>query len=102
VSHLDRDAFGDADDQPDSGIGCLQDGIAAEGGRDKDQRRVAPGLLHRVADRVEDRDAFHLLAALARGHPGHDLRPVRFALRGVKRPFSSRNPLHHHPRRLIH
>ena len=44
-----------------------RDRVGGEARRHEDHGGVRPGGLHRVVDRVEDRDAVDLLAALARG-----------------------------------
>jgi hypothetical protein len=54
VKHVQhRNAFGDADDDLDAGIGRFQDRVGGERGRHVDHRRLRAGLPHRVAHGVE-------------------------------------------------
>src|SRR6185295_10954090 len=81
---IDRDALGNADHELDAGIGSFQNRIGTKRRRDKDQRRVALSILHRIAHRIEHRNAFYLLPRLTRRHTGNDLRPIRLALRRME------------------
>src|SRR5262245_21776679 len=98
---VDRNAFGNADDQLHTGIGCFQDRIGAKGRRYEDERSVALGLLHRIPHRIEDRNTLDFLPRLTRRHASHNLRPISYALSSMERTLLARNPLHHHPGILI-
>ena len=63
-------------DRADAGVDGLVDRVGGEPRRDEDQRRVRAGLLDRLGDGVEDRDALDVLAALAGRDAGDDVRPV--------------------------
>ena len=54
----------------------LEDRVGGEARRDEDHRRVGAGLVDRVVEGVEDRDALDVLAALAGRHAGHDVGAV--------------------------
>ena len=73
---LGRDALGDAHDEPDAGLGRLEDRGGRRLGRDGDERRRGPGGLDGVGDGVEHRDALDVLAALAGRHAADDLGAV--------------------------
>ena len=98
---IDRDAFGNADDQLHAGIGGFQNRIGAERRWHKDQRGVALSLFDRVTNSIEDWNAFYFLPSLARRLARDDLRSLSLALSRMERAFLPRNPLHHHPRILI-
>ena len=74
----------------------LEDRVRGEGRGHEDQGGVGPGVLNGLGHGVEYRDGLHLLAALARGHPGHHLGAVLGAGQGMERAFLAGNPLHHH------
>ena len=61
-----RNAFGDARDDGDAGVGRLDDRVGRERRRHEDHRGVGARLPHRLGDRVEDRDALVRRPALAR------------------------------------
>ena len=71
-----RDALGDADHGADAGVDRLVDRVGGEAGRDEDHRRVRAGLPDRLGHGVEDRDTLDVLAALAGGDAGDELRAV--------------------------
>src|SRR2546426_5536730 len=98
---VDWNAFGDANDQLDAGIGSFQDRIGTKRRGHKDQRGVTLGLLHSITHRIENRNTLDLLPRLARRHTRDNLRPISLALRSMERAFLTSNPLHHHPRILI-
>ena len=50
----------------DARVDRLVDRVGREARGHEDHRRVRAGLAHSVGDGVEDRDAFDVLAALAR------------------------------------
>ena len=60
-----RNAFGDADDQFDLGVGGLHDGVGRERRRHEDHRGIRAGLVDRFLHGVEDRPALVRGAALA-------------------------------------
>ena len=68
----DRNAFGDADDERDAGVGGFHDRVGRKRRRHEDHRRVGAGFLHRVGHGVEDRPAFVRRAALARRDAADD------------------------------
>ena len=72
--------------------------MAAGGGlgRHRDERGVGAGGGHRVGHGVEDRDALDVLAALARGHAGHDLRAVVPVAQAVEAALAAGEALHDH------
>ena len=73
---LGRDVLGDADDEADAGLGGLEDRGRRAARRHGDEAGVRAGRVDRLGDGVEDRDALDVLAALARGDAGDDLRAV--------------------------
>ena len=74
LRHLEAgNALGDDHDQRDAGVERLEDGVAGEGGRDGDDRRVDACVLHRVAHGVEHRHAVDVAAGAAGCHPAHHL-----------------------------
>ena len=89
-----RDAFGDADDELDAGVGGLQDGVGGKAGRHVDDGGVGLGGVHRLAHRVEHRDAGHPAAALARRHAGDDVGAILQHLPGVKLALAAGDALH--------
>src|SRR5262249_46154737 len=52
---IDRDAFGDANDQLEPGVGSFQDGVRGEGRGNKNRRRVRARLADRFGDSIKDR-----------------------------------------------
>src|SRR4051794_11302127 len=78
------DALGDADHRLDTGVGGLEDRVGGERRRDEDHRRVRARLADGVVERVEDRDALDVLAALAGGDAGDDVRPVVLVVERVE------------------
>ncbi len=77
---IDRNSFGNADDQIQAGVGCFENGISGERRRDENGGDRRAGLPRRFRDRVKYRDFFpgvlEGLAALARRDAGDDLRAV--------------------------
>src|SRR5690349_19786418 len=98
---VDRNAFGDADDQLDAGIGSFKNRVGAKRWRHEDQGGVAFSLFDGIGHRIEDGDAFHFLAGLSRSDARDDLRSIGLALGRMEGAFLARNPLHHHTRVLI-
>ncbi len=90
------DALGDAHRHLDPAGGGLQNGVGGKGRGHEDQGSVGPRVFNRLGHGVEHRDLVHLLAAFARGHPGHHLGAVFGAGPGMERAFLAGNPLHHH------
>src|SRR3954454_21944970 len=86
-----RDALGDADDRLDPGIGGLEHGVGREARRHEHHRGVRSRLLDRLVERVEHRDAFDVLAALARRHARDDVRPVALVVHRVERALAARD-----------
>ena len=73
---VDRDALGDRDHRLDAGVDRLVDRGGGEAGRHEDHRGVGAGLVDGLLDRVEDRHAVDVLAALARGDAGDQVGAV--------------------------
>ena len=96
-----RDAFRDADDERDAGVGGFHHRVGRERRRDEDHRRVGAGLLHRVAHRVEHRPALVRRAALAGRHAADDGGAVGRGLLGVKRALAAGEALDDEARLLI-
>ena len=73
---IDRDAFRDADDQVQPGVGRFQNGVGGEGRRDENGGDRCAGLAGGVADGVKDGNFFagvlEDLAAFAGGDAGDD------------------------------
>src|SRR5205807_5424771 len=93
-----RNPLGDRDDQLDPRVLCLEDRVRGEAGRYEDHRGVGAGALDRVMERVEHRDAVHVLSALARGHAADHLGPVVAVAKRVERPLATGDPGHAQPR----
>ena len=89
-----RDALGDRHDERDAGVLGLEDRVGREARRDEDHRRVGAGLAHGVVERVEDRDALDVLAALAGRDAGHHVGPVAAVVEGVELPLTAGDPRH--------
>ena len=81
-----REALGDADHGADAGVDGLVDGVGRKARGHEDQRRVRARLLDRVGDRVEDRDALDVLAALPGRDARDDLGAVVAVAQAVERP----------------
>src|SRR6202035_2166997 len=60
----------------DPGVLGLEDRVGGEPRWHEDHRGVGADLVHRLVERVEDRNAIDVLAALAGGHAAYDLRAV--------------------------
>ena len=93
-----RDVLGDADHRPDAGVDRLVDRVGREPTRHEDERRVRLGLGHGIANRVEDRNPGHVLAALARRDARDDVRPVVAVAHGVERALRAGDALDDEPR----
>src|SRR5665213_3856779 len=63
---VDGDAFGDADDQGESGVGGFHDSVGCVGRRHEDDGRVGAGGFHALGDGVEYRAVEMFLAAFSR------------------------------------
>ena len=94
-----RNAFGDADDERDAGVGRFHDRVGRKRRRHEDHRRVGAGLLDRVAHGVEDRPAFVRRAALAGRDAADDGGAVRRRLLRVERAFAAGEALDEQARR---
>src|SRR5271165_1589023 len=93
--HVHRgNAFGYADDQRHTGIGCFHNGVRRARWRNENHCRVGSGLLDRIAHRVEDRPALVRCAALAGSHATHNLGAVVGSVLGVECSFTPRQSLH--------
>src|SRR5258705_3039602 len=80
-------AFGDADDQLDVGVGGFHDRVGGSWRRHKDDGRIGSRLFDGFADGVEYGPALVSGAAFARRDSAHDLRSVFRASLGVERAF---------------
>src|ERR1051325_5903148 len=97
----DRNAFGDANDERHAGVDRLQDRVGGKRRRHVDNRSVGVGGSHRLLNRIEDRDAFEIRAALAGRHAGHHLRAVLLARMRVKLSGRAGDTLGEDPRVLV-
>src|SRR3954452_3428528 len=79
-----RDALGDADDERHLGADRLDDRVGREGRRHVDHGGVAAGLLARILDGVEHRQAEVRLPALPGRHAAHHAGAVGDRLLGVE------------------
>src|SRR5690348_1397618 len=79
-----RNAFGDANDEFDSGGRGFEDSVGGERRRDINHRRIGAGRFARLLDGVENRDVLEVRAALARDHAADHLRAVVAARAGVE------------------
>ena len=95
-------AFGDADDQRQAGVGSFHDGVGRARRRNEDHGRVGAGLIHRFAYGVEDGPAFMRGAAFARGHSPDHGGAIGRGILGVEGAFPSGQSLHQQSRRFIH
>src|SRR5262249_27912156 len=95
------DSFGDANNQLDTGISRLHDGIGSERRRNEDYRGVGSRLFFRLSYRVEHRKSLMDRSALARSHSAYDLRTISFGLQSVKGTLSSGNTLNNQSGALI-
>src|SRR5205823_1447945 len=89
--------FGDADDEADAGSRGFHDGVGGKRGGDENAADVSAGLALRVGDRVKDGDAEMRGATLSRADASHQVGPVGLHLLGMKRPFTTGQPLDEHP-----
>jgi hypothetical protein len=104
ADHIQRgDAFGDADDERNSGIGRFEDSVGGETSRHVDDRRVGLGLRHRLGDGVKHRHPAVAgpLPTLAGRDTGHDMRAVRDHLLAVELTLASGDTLHEQPGVLV-
>jgi len=90
-----RNTFGDGNDDGNARLDGFQNGIRAEGRRHKNHGCIGAGLLDRFRHRVENRDAFHVLAAFAGGNTGHHVRAISLTVHGVELTFTAGNALNH-------
>ena len=92
------DVLGDADRRRDAGVGRLVDRVGREAGGDEDERRVRAGRGDGGGDRVEDRDAVDVLAALAGRDAGDDVRAVVAVAQAEEAALAAGQALHEQPR----
>src|SRR5690554_936995 len=94
VEHIEcRNAFSNAHDQLDAGIGRFKDRVFAERGRYVDNTGLGAGLLDRLLDCVEHRQPQMRLSAFARRHATHHLSAVGDRLLGVEGSLPTRKAL---------
>ena len=94
-------AFGDADDQFDAGIGRFHDGVGRKRRRNENDGRVGAGLAARFVDGVEDIDAFVFGAAFAGRDAADNLACRTSRPEGVKRSFFAGESLNQQPCVLV-
>src|SRR5712691_334093 len=99
---IDRHALGDADDERDLGVGGFHDGVGGGRRRNEDQRTVGAAGSNGFLDGVPHGKPLVGGAAFARRDAAHDLGAVFLAAQGVESALFARDPLHQHPRGLIH
>src|SRR5690625_3191653 len=75
-----RDAFRDADDEPETGVNGFQDGFGSKGRRHVDHARVRACFCNRLLNRVENRQIQMPGAALTRGNAPDHLGAVGYGL----------------------
>ena len=93
--HVDlRNAFGDADNQGDPGVGRFHDAVRRKGWRNKDHGRIRAGFFHGLGHGVEHRAIQMGAAALAGGNTTHNIGAISNRLRRVERAFAARETLH--------
>ena len=91
LQHIhDRNTLGNGHDQGNAGLDGFENGIRTEWRRHENHGGVGAGFLYGFGYRVEDRNAFNVLAAFAGGHTCHHVRPVSLARQRVKLAFSYR------------
>ena len=98
---VDRDAFGDADDQRQAGVFGFEDGVGGERRRHEDDGGVGAGLLYRLGDGVEDRPALVGGAAFAGRDAADDFGAVFGAALRVEGSFFAGDSLHDEARIFI-
>jgi hypothetical protein len=79
----------------------FRDRIRRKSRRNENARDVGPFVANRLQNRIENRDVFRNLTALAGRDTGHDLGAVVNHLPSVEGPLSTGDALHHHPAFLI-
>jgi hypothetical protein len=98
---LNRNPFGDANDDFYSRIGRFHNGIRGKCRRDKDDGHVSPGFLHRIAYRIEYRLTQVIPSALSGSDATDHIGAVFNHLGGVKCSFGAGKSLHDHFRILV-
>ena len=92
---VDRDAFGDADDQIQPGVDPLENRIRGKWRGDENRRHRSARLLHSLTHGVKDRHIVREeLTSLAGRDAGHDLGAVVEAELRVPRSKAARDALH--------
>ena len=85
--------LGDADHGADPGVDRLVDRIGSKPRGHEDQRRVRAGVGDGFGNRVEDRHALDVLAALPRRDAGDEIRPVGAIAQAVEAALGAGQPL---------
>ena len=93
----DRHAFGDADDQFDTGFDRFHDGIGAADRRYVDDRSSGAGRFDGIFNRIKDRETVDLGAALAGGDSANHLGAVVAGALGMEQAGGAGDPLGNHP-----
>src|SRR4029077_5049734 len=92
---IDRNPFGDANNQIETCFHALEDCVCGKRGRNKNHRNRCARLLHRLVDRIENRDVIREeLAAFARSDTGDDIRSIVKAELRVAGAKASSDALH--------
>ena len=98
TQHVEHgNAFGDTDDEPDTGRRGFQDCIGRESRRHVDHTGVRAGRAHGIAHGIENRESQVHLAAFAGRHPAEQAGTVGECLRGMEGPLRSGKTLADHP-----
>src|SRR5579859_5080985 len=94
ANHVDNgNAFGNANDERNFGIGSFEDSIGSVRRRHKDHGCVGGSSLHRFADRVKDWAFEMLRATFSGGHSADDVGAVLNHLLSVESAFAACNTL---------
>src|SRR5215469_5021688 len=96
------DAFGNADNQRNAGLGRFHDCVGGERRRNKNHRRVGVSVFHRFSDRVEYGQPEVRLPAFSRSHSPDHFRAVVHRCLGMKTRFAPGESLNQDARVLIH
>jgi hypothetical protein len=94
-------AFGDANDERQTGIGGFHNRVRRKRWRNVNYRNIRAGFFNRVGDGVENRHIFVRRAAFRGRYAANDLRAVFNHLVRVKSSFFSRDALHNQARIFV-
>src|SRR5712664_3582262 len=96
------DAFGDANDERELGVGGFQDGVSGVGRRNENHGGVCAGSFRGVGDGVEDRTLEMLGAAFAGRHTANYVRAVLDHLLRVEGTFAAGEALDDQARLFVY